>query len=83
MHAIRIDATVTADHTLTLTLPSDVPVGPAEVILLYRELPGSVNGLGNGDAILSSLSRLPSHAEGFWKGAGDELQEARDGWDVD
>ena len=83
MHALRIDANVASDHTVTIKLPSDVPVGPAEVILLYRESTPRVETGGNGHAILSALSRGPHLIDGFWAGVTDEIQEARDGWDAD
>lgn len=83
MHALRIDANIASDHTVTIKLPSDVPVGPAEVILLYRESTLTVETGGNGPAILSALSLSPHPAEGFWEGVSDEIQEARDGWDAD
>ncbi len=77
MQALRIDANVASDHTVTLKLPSDVPVGPAEVILLYRESSASIESGGNGPAILSALLSSPHPVDGFWKGASDEVQEAR------
>ena len=82
MQALRIDANVAPDHTVTIKLPSDVPVSPAEVILLYRESTPSIETGGNGPAILSALLSSPHPLEGFWKGASDEIQEARDGWDA-
>lgn len=83
MQAIRIDANVASDHTVTIKLPSDVPVGPAEVILLYSEPTAKIDTDGNGHAILSALSHSPHPVVGFWKGASDEIQESRDGWDAD
>jgi len=82
VQALRIDANVASDHTVTIKLPSDVPMGPAEVILLYRESTPSIETGGNGPAILSALLSSPHPLEGFWKGASDEIQEARDGWDA-
>ena len=83
MQALRIDANVASDHTVTIKLPSDVPVGPAEVIILYRESSPRGETGGNGPAILSALSHGPHPVDGFWKGASDEISQARDGWDAD
>jgi y4mF family transcriptional regulator len=78
---------------VTLTSPAlDMPgepqlsrsdQGPAEVILLDRETTPSVETGGNGPAILNALLSSPHPVAGFWKGASDEVQEARDGWDAD
>lgn len=37
MRAIKVKAEIEADHSLRLELPSDVPKGPAEVIVLVDE----------------------------------------------
>ena len=37
MRAIKLPARISAEHTLSLQLPADVPPGMAEVIVLYPE----------------------------------------------
>lgn len=39
MRAIKLIAHIGDDHALNLRLPTDVPVGMAEVIVLYPETP--------------------------------------------
>ena len=39
MRAIKLPAQISAEHTLSLQLPADVPPGMAEVIVLYPETP--------------------------------------------
>jgi len=81
MHAIRIDTNVNSDHTVTFKLPLDVPIGPAEVILLYGAANQTPAPGGNGPSILRALSESTHPAAGFWNGASDEIASARDDWD--
>ena len=83
MQALRIDANVNSDHTVTIKLPSDVPVGPAQVILLYQGLAPKIEPHGNGPAILRVLSHAQPKGNLFWLGANDEIQNGRDSWDSD
>ena len=41
MRAIKLPAQISAEHTLSLQLPADVPPGMAEVIVLYPETPAA------------------------------------------
>jgi hypothetical protein len=83
MNALRFNANVSTDHTVTIQLPSEVPVGPAEVILLYKgDSIGSTSD-ENGPEILRALSSAGKSTVGFWNGAGEEVEKARDGWDRD
>ena len=54
MRAIRLAGRVGADGTLTVTLPPDVPEGPAEVIVLLPD-GGSRAGNDTLDAFLHDL----------------------------
>jgi hypothetical protein len=36
MKAIELDAEITTDHAIHLTLPEEAPAGPARVIVLYE-----------------------------------------------
>ena len=68
MQALRIDANVASDHTVTIKLPSDVPVGPPEVILLYGNPAPGIESGGNGPAILSALSHSRTLSKVFGRG---------------
>jgi hypothetical protein len=57
-------------------------VGPAEVILLYQGSEPKVEPTGNGREILNDLAESLHPSEDFWKGAADEIQAAREDWDV-
>ena len=41
MRAIKMTASISAEHTLSLKLPAGVPVGMVEVIVLYSEAPAT------------------------------------------
>ena len=34
MHAVKLNATVGADHRIELELPAEIPAGPIEIIIL-------------------------------------------------
>lgn len=80
MHAFRIEAIVSSDHTVTIRLPKDIPVGPAEVILLYKETQDAPL-TGNGASVLRALSECQHPSVDFWKDANQEISRARDDWD--
>jgi hypothetical protein len=68
MRAYQTQQTISASHTLTLQLPPEVPVGLAQVIVLYPDVPSTeptpavgttaagANDLG---AFLAMLDALP------------------------
>ena len=60
MRAIKIQAHVEKDHTLSLKLPDDVREGPAEVIVLVPDKASKpVHSL---DDFLDRLASRPRHA---------------------
>jgi len=60
MRAIRLVGRVGTDGTLSVSLPPDVPEGPAEVIVM---IPDGAQGAGNGalDAFLQNLRQSDRH----------------------
>jgi hypothetical protein len=56
MRAIKLQAHVEKNHTLSLRLPADVREGPAEVIVLVPDLVAKAT-----HSLNDFLSRLPRH----------------------
>jgi hypothetical protein len=60
MRTIETTAIVTADHTITVKLPDDIPPGECQVILVFNR-----NESKPHDA-LTSFRNWPSHNLGPW-----------------
>ncbi len=78
MRAIKLQALVEKDHTVSLRLPEDVGEGPAEVIVLVPDpTPKPAHSL---DDFLARLSRRPRRAR-----SKEEidlyLEQERQSWD--
>jgi hypothetical protein len=56
MRTIETRAVVTADHTITLTLPEDIPPGECRVVLVIE----------NGKPVGSLTAKWPVHDLGPW-----------------
>lgn len=83
MHQLRITAEVASDHTVLLTLPPSVPIGPTEVVVFYELATSSSPTGNNGPKVLAALDAVVSATAGLWDGMSEEIQEARDEWDRD
>jgi hypothetical protein len=60
MRAIKLHAQISAEHTLNLQLPADVPPGMAEVIVLVP-VPEPVNKPDDLQAFMEWLDQQPRH----------------------
>jgi len=57
MRSLKLNAQISSDHILHLSVPPEVPEGPAEVILLLPEAPRQPDGTLRD--FLRDLSRCP------------------------
>lgn len=51
MYAVRLETVIPKNRRLAITVPAEIPIGNAEVIILSKTEPQS----GNGDALLRYL----------------------------
>lgn len=79
MRAIKLPALISAEHTLSLQLPADVPPGIAEVIVLVP-VPESVNKPDDLQAFMKWLDQQPRYIRS--KEEIDRyIEEERDSWE--
>jgi hypothetical protein len=78
MRAIKLQARVEKDHTVSLRLPEDVGEGPAEVIVLVPDLKAkSAHSLGDFLARLPLLTRQRRSREEIDR----YLEQERQAWE--
>ena len=63
MKTLNINADIPANRELRITLPDDVPTGPAEIVVIVSP------GTRHGDSTLGALSE--SEFFGIWEGRQD------------
>jgi hypothetical protein len=83
MKAIELDAEITTDHAIHLTLPEEAPAGPARVIVLYdteRDAQALASSReGNLDDFLSALpTNIPGRAR---RDIAAQVEAERTSWD--
>lgn len=79
MHAIRIDTVIPQNRRLAITVPAEMPVGKAEVIILSKS--GALPG--NGRALLRHLRQrhlAPDHQRSAAE-LDAQIQQERNAWD--
>ena len=74
MHAaIKLPITIPANHRVELTLPDDMPVGPAEVIVLVQPPSGPVDRLLAEEDQLDAAAQVAIAQDGRFRADGQLL----------
>ena len=81
MRQIKLIGTIGSDHKLSADMPSDVPAGPAEIIVLVRDRPV----IGRSKSLSEFITRL--HKADIPRRSKEEIdrciEQERDSWEWD